>query len=227
MYLVHKNQNNPGKSNILFLPMTDLNPSDMSCIYSIYLVKFARNNNLPPIVTFDHPLFWKASIIIQKIILMLGSLHTFMNLLVAIGSLMSRSGIEDILKQIFADDATVHILTGKAVPRAFPGHSIVDTCLDSLLFSLLKTENIIDETKLEEICNAVDVLDPSTLDATMKHFILEMHYDIQELKEKLAKSSRTRKLWVEYQNMFYLASKLIEADRSGSWKMHLSAIQGC
>ena len=88
-------------------------------------------------------------------------------------------------------DVTVHILT------ASRGHLIVDTCLNSLLFSLLKTENVIDETKLEEIGNAVNVSNPSTLDETMQHFILEMHYNIQELKEKLAKSSRTCKLWVE------------------------------
>ena len=95
MHLLHKNKSYPGKSNILFLPMIDLNASDMSCIYSTlnYLLNFARNNNFHPIVTFDQPLFWKASMIIQEsqmgselrdIILMLGSFHTFMNLLGAI-----------------------------------------------------------------------------------------------------------------------------------------------
>ena len=98
MHLVHKNQNHPGKSNILFLPMIDLNSSDISCIHSTltYLVNFARNNNLPPTVTFDQVLFWNASIMIhdsrdeselKKIILMLVSFHIFMNLLGAIGSL--------------------------------------------------------------------------------------------------------------------------------------------
>ena len=68
MHLLHKNKSYPGKSNILFLPMIDLNASDMSCIYSTlnYLLKFARNNNFHPIVTFDQPLFWKASMIIQE-----------------------------------------------------------------------------------------------------------------------------------------------------------------
>ena len=55
----------------------------------------------------------------------------------------------------------------------------------------------------------------------------ELYLKFLELKEKITKSSKTCKLWVEYQNMVYLARKLIEADRSGSWKMHLSAIQEC
>ena len=176
MHVAHKNQNHPGKSNILFFPMTDLNPGEMSCIYSTltYLVNFACNNNQPTIVTFDPPLYWKASIIIYdsrdeseltKIILMLGSFHTFRNLFGTIGSLMSSSGVEDILKQIFAEDATVYILTGKAVSCAFRGHLMVDTFLDLLLFSLLKTKHI--KLSFEEIDSAVDVLNPSILDEAM------------------------------------------------------------
>ena len=52
---------------------------------------------------------------------MLGSFHRFMNLLGAIGFLMSGSGLQDILKQIFADNAVVH-LSGKAVSCAFRVH---------------------------------------------------------------------------------------------------------
>ena len=221
MHLMHRDQNHPGKSNILFLSMIDLNASDMSCIYSTlnYLLKFARYNNFHPIVTFDQPLFWKASIILQEsqigsdlrdIVLMLGPFHTFMNLLDAIGSLMSGLGLEDILKQIFAEDASVHLR----------GHLIVDTCL--------KSENKIDESKFEEISNVFDISNPSLLNEIIlkeiisHSFFSEMLHKLQDIKEKLAKSSKTCKLWVEYQIMVYLARKLIEADRSGSWKIPIS-----
>ena len=33
MHLLHSNQEHPGKSNIIYLPMIDLNPSDISCIF--------------------------------------------------------------------------------------------------------------------------------------------------------------------------------------------------
>ena len=155
-----------------------------------------------------------------------------MDILGAIGFLMSGSGLEDILKQIFADDAVVHLLSGKAVSRAFRGHLIVDTCLNSLLFSLLKSENKIDESRLEYISNLFDISNSSLNDTNLKEitsdsYLLEMQKTFQdELKEKLAVTSKTCKLWIEYQNVVYLA-RLIEADRSRSWKMHLSAIQEC
>ena len=53
---------------------------------------------------------------------MLGPFHTFMNLLGAIGTLMSGSGLSNILQQVFAENAVVHVLSGKAVSCAFRGH---------------------------------------------------------------------------------------------------------
>jgi hypothetical protein len=52
-------------SNITFLPMIDLNPSDMSCLYSTlkFVSKEASHHNRTPVITFDQPLYWKALII--------------------------------------------------------------------------------------------------------------------------------------------------------------------
>ena len=52
----------PGKSSFVFLPMIDLNPSDLSCIYSTlkFICKEASRYQKPPVVTFDQPLYWKA-----------------------------------------------------------------------------------------------------------------------------------------------------------------------
>ena len=52
----------PGKSSVLYLPMIDMNPSDLSCIYSTlsYLSSHAKRHNVTPVVTFDQPLWWKA-----------------------------------------------------------------------------------------------------------------------------------------------------------------------
>ena len=43
----------------------------------------------------------------------------------------------------------------------------------------------------------------------------------------LSNSSKTSKLWLNYQQMLGVAKELIEADRTGSWKMHLHAISEC
>ena len=97
-----------------------------------------------PIITFDQPLYWKAAEIIldspendnlRKIVLMLGSFHTFMNLLGAIGKLMEGTGLKSILEVVYGENAVIHMLTGKAVQRAFRGHLLVEKSLNYLLVS--------------------------------------------------------------------------------------------
>ena len=91
-----------GKASITSLPLIDMTSSDMSCIYSTnkFLSDLAHQKQKTPIITFDQPLFWKASMIInntsdiclKNIVLMLGNFHTLINLLGAVGTLMQNSG---------------------------------------------------------------------------------------------------------------------------------------
>ena len=77
------------KDKIVFLPIIDADPTDMSCILSTitFLSNLAEMNKKPAIITFDQPLFWKASHIITQsndstikgVILLLGTFHTGMN----------------------------------------------------------------------------------------------------------------------------------------------------
>ena len=103
--------------------------------------KVAHDQNVPCVVTFDQPLFWKASQIInrqrdlQDIILMLGKFHTLMNVLGTIGTLMNGSGLFEVLQEIYGSNAVLHMMTGKAVYRAIRGHMIVDAALSTLLVS--------------------------------------------------------------------------------------------
>ena len=82
------------------------------------------NHHVTPIITFDQPLYWKAAGIIydtpgnsqlKNIVLMLGSFHTFMNLLGTIGKLMEGTGLKSILEVVNGENAVVHMLTGKSV----------------------------------------------------------------------------------------------------------------
>ena len=60
----------PGEYSISFLPIIDMAAGDMTCIVSTltYLNKVAHDHNVPCVVTFDKPLFWKASQIIDHFI---------------------------------------------------------------------------------------------------------------------------------------------------------------
>ena len=75
------------QSDVLILPIIDLPPTD--------LYKTKEMNILRPCVTFDEPLWYKASGIIAKkklnIICHLGVFHTYMSFLGAVGDMMSGS----------------------------------------------------------------------------------------------------------------------------------------
>ena len=52
----------PEPSTIKFLPMIDMDPSDLTCIYSMlkFVCAQAKRLGVAPILTFDQPLWWKA-----------------------------------------------------------------------------------------------------------------------------------------------------------------------
>ena len=56
-----------------------------------------------------------------------------MSFLGCIGHIMSGSGIDKVLQTIYASNAVVHILRGKAISRAIRAHFIVDASLDAIL----------------------------------------------------------------------------------------------
>ena len=65
MQLIHKG-NHPGKSSVVFMPIVDMNPTDISCVYSTlkFVCDQAKNYNVTPIIIFDQPLWWKATILL-------------------------------------------------------------------------------------------------------------------------------------------------------------------
>ena len=62
MHILNSEEQRPNKSSVVFLPMIDMNSGDYACIFSTlhYISKFAANHNIPPIITFNQPLFSKA-----------------------------------------------------------------------------------------------------------------------------------------------------------------------
>lgn len=136
----------PGQSSIIFLPVIDMDPSNLSCIYSTlcFVSSEAKRQNMHPILTFDQPLWWKAQIILagestesdlRSIILRLGAFHTEMSFLGCIGKIMSGTGLAELLESVYAPNAVGHMLSGKAVTRAFRGHCLVDAALNAMITS--------------------------------------------------------------------------------------------
>lgn len=140
-------EEHPKKSSVFFLPMIDMDPSNVTCIYSTlkFIAEHAQKHRMKyPIVTFDQPLWWKAFNLIQtepaggpisNVIVRLGAFHTQMSFLGSIGHLMAESGLKELLELAYASNAVDHMLSGKAIARAVRGHLLVDAALNTLLFA--------------------------------------------------------------------------------------------
>ena len=63
-----QNGDYPGQSSVILMPMIDMKATDASCIYSTmyFVVNQANKYNQSPILTFDQPLFQKATDIISN-----------------------------------------------------------------------------------------------------------------------------------------------------------------
>ena len=110
-------------------------------------------------ITFDQPLYWKA-IEIQKhnkkdssvddIVLILGSFHSLMSYLGSIGHLMSGTGLQPVLEQVYAENTVPHMLSGKAVSRARRRHLLVACALEGLKVSEMYEINILPSDEDED-----------------------------------------------------------------------------
>ena len=143
--MVHSGDH-PRQSSVLLLPMVDLYPGNMSCVHSTlkFICEHSARYNVTPIITFDQPLLWKSLQVIDgqpensalhSIVLRLDGFHTETSFIGSIGHLMSGSGLHELLETIYANNAVTHMLTVKAVQRAFRGLLKVDSSLSAMIVS--------------------------------------------------------------------------------------------
>ena len=153
-----------------------------------------------------------------------------MNLLGATGTLMDGSGLKQIIETIYGENAVVHMMSGKSVQRAFRGHLLVDQCLTHQIVAKI----IEDEPGFENVLKELETLYTLTetgerdMDSLLKSDCIGTIADRLKSKEcELSGHSKTSKQWLNYQQMLGVARELIEANRTGSWEMHLHAISDC
>ena len=184
-------------------------------------------------------MYWKASEIkyeapeesqICNVVLLLGSFHTLMNLLGAIGTLMDGSGIKDILQTGYGKNAVQYMMTGKAVQRTLRGHILLDQCIAQQVMSKAISNkpgiaNLLHE--LEEVYEQT-VSENTRLDSLKSSSCLSEIAQILSSKEhELIERFATSKLWLSYRQIIRVGRDLIKADHTGSWLMHLHAISNC
>lgn len=232
----------PGKSSITILPIIDLNPSDLDCVYStlLYLANQAEKHQIAPVITFDQPLYWKAYMIIQnepegsrlkKIILLLGGFHTEMSFLGTIGKLCEGLGLEEILDTVYATNSVPHILSGKAYSRAIRGYFMVDLALNNMLMEELVPVNSSPTEWKRTLSESEGLFDDlmskkRTLAEVESSRILEtIEGERCAFIKKLIPKSRTAKLWLQFMEMVGILKSHIRSERTGDWQLLLDSLR--
>ncbi|KAG1678943.1 hypothetical protein GQR58_013119 [Nymphon striatum] len=199
-----------GQSSVLFLPMIDMDPGNMSCVQSTlqFICQHASRYKVTPVITFDQPLWWKALEVIESqpvnsqirsIVLRLGGFHTEMSFVGSIGHIMAGSGLQELLETIYANNTVTHMLNGKAIQRAVRGLLLVDAALNAMMVDDATLSD------LEKIGNLYDGLLTGNSTQSMK-------------------SSRTAKLWLQFMKMMEILRKFLKGERLGLWELHMTAM---
>jgi len=228
-------------STVNILPILDLKPTDLSCIYTtlLFVRDQAKKLNTVPSVTFDQPLYIKAvDICIAEnlcVVCRLGGFHTLMNFLGAVGHVMKGSGLEEIMGLLYRTNTVGHVLSGKAFARSVKGHFIIhDALMQLLLLTVLKDRYEADRNQLfcaddviaavshmYEQCwkDKVDVHDCSIIDSEV---LTDVQQQLEDLKRSLASQSRTCRLWLQYTEHIDLVKFFILSERTSDWFLHLA-----
>ena len=219
----------PGKPTVIMLPIIDLQPSDPTCIYSTlkFVESEARKLGVTtPCITFDQPLWYKATAIIQEkklnIVCRLGGFHLLMSFLGSIGTVMSGSGIEDLFEEAYATNVIHHLLSGKAYARSLRGHMLIHSALLQIIMEELIENDKISVKELEAVSKLETDEDVNNPDLQQLHEKLD-----REFKEwqKDVKDFRTATYWIQYLEYIKIVKFYIRAERTGNWLLHLSAVE--
>ena len=221
----------------------------------MFISEHARRYNVQPIITFDQPLWWKAFLItatepansdLKDIVLCLGGFHTEMSFLGCIGHLMGGSGLQELFELIYAPNAVIHMLAGKAIARAVRAHLFIESALNALLFSDAMNINVFStsendhESSLEVIATNLcsknsDLQEAFVLYENLMNNSVSVHQVCQsEIIQKLKKiletkvcslqSSRTASLWLQYLKTIDILRNFIRAQRTGNWELLLQTL---
>lgn len=242
MQLVQQGQH-PGKATVNFLPMIDMNPTDLTCINSTlhFICKDAEKHNAQLTATFDNPLYWKARTIIEnqplssplkRIVLCLGGFHLKMSYLGTIGHIMAGTGLDQVLAQVYSENTVIHMLSGKAYARAVRGLLMVDSALNSVLLDDILDEHLSSKvgmlsvlylrhktvliTRIIKDDLLKDTLDgKQNVDDLRENEVLNQILRSIEVKKQSLRVDPTSRIWLQFMDMMDILRSNIRAERTG------------
>lgn len=233
MYNLTNNESSCESTYIKAVPFINMDPTNMSTIYTAlsFAAEQSRLQKQTCIVTFDQPLFLKASEIVTnaemnsdigKIVVRLGGFHLLMSFMGSIGRIMEGSGLEKLWETVYGESTVVHMMSGHAYARCVRAYTLTASSLMNIIKESYpdidvhlesikdKYNQVSQESSLEEVCN--------------DSLIIEVADKIDESLIQISLTSRTAKLWINLLKNINLILQFIFAERSGNWNMHLNTV---
>ena len=181
-----------------------------------------------PSITFDQQLWIIAlEIVLEKylkILILLGGFHKIMLFFGSIGTIMDGSGFSAMFQTIYGENATKHILSGKATARATRAHILAESALFIKLQEMVLNDsyNAIDTDAIKNLYESVVSI--KQVNAVSSSPALESLVNaIEEKKSILANKPRTAKLWIK---LWYVAISFGLLEQMIGIHLHLhSALQ--
>ena len=183
-----------------------------------------------PCITFDQPLWLKATCLIQEeklpIVCRLGGFHTLCYLH-SVGALMKGSGLQDLFGEVYAENSVTRLISGKAIARSIRARTLAESALMTLLLEKLIEDKKVDCERLQSYYEKALTCEfnVSTFDEMISsNTFIAIANEVEELKTKLKAKSRTAKLWLLCLDYISVAKLFILAERTSDWELHLDAV---
>ena len=134
----------------------------------------------------------------------------------SIGTIMDGSGISAMFQTPYGENATKHILSGKATARATRAHILADSALLIKLQEMVlnNSGNAIDIDAIKNLYEIV-VSIKQTIAVSSSPALESLVNTTEEKKSILANKSRTARLWINYIKYIQVCRNCIQASRTG------------
>lgn len=222
-------------SDVVTLPFINLNPSNLSTIYTALnfaLKEASRHGRNYCIVTFDQPLFIKAVDIVHAsselcdaVIVRLGGLHMTFSFMGADGYIMSGSGIEQLWSTVYAEGSIQQILNGHSYYRALRARVLDAQAIASIILSSSNIVEKIDTVGVQRLWDDLMHENLSLSEALASNEVEKVMLILEREIEKARMISRTSKLWIQHYDRVLTLLRFTRAERTGNWELHIHCVK--
>ena len=221
-------------SSVHALPFINLDPTKPSAIYSALMFaadECKKNDKAWCIVTFDQPLYQKASEIVAasptnlgNVTVRLGGFHLLMSFMGAVGNIMAGSGLEELWSKSYALSSVPHMASGHAYSRALRAHFLTQEALATIL---LRTSDALDDTVKTSLHQLyANLLGGSDIEeAFSSEQVAKLFNELQRICDDTKNSNQTSKLWIQYFELVQIMRLFVRAERTGDWHLHLYTVK--